>query len=140
MKKLLAFICSGFIFSSVILPGCKGKKYIHKDDLIGVYKIEDYISIDTTAKTIARIKKAVTWTLTLEANDNFEFNGHGVNFPGYWALKEINGKTNNILFQSGYMKEDIIYAQCDEKKLLFNKPVSMLDSLFQQVILKRIDQ
>lgn len=140
MKKT-SLLISATIINALLFTGCKNKNVIHKDDLIGVYKIDDGVTIDSTAATMERIKGYKEWTLTLEEHDNFEFKGHGDTIVGYWAFTgEEREPKNSILFQSGYMREDIIYAQFDKTKLLFKGPLSMFDSCCHEVLLKRVEE
>ena len=142
MKKAFLFILVT-VTGIVLFQGCKNKNknLVYKNDLIGIYKIGDGIVFDSTQGTAERIKGNADWTLSLMEKDNFEFRGHGKTIIGYWAFTgEDREPKNSILFQSGYMHENTIYARFDKSNLLFEKPYSMFDSAFQQVLLKRVDK
>lgn len=141
MRKLFLLFAWPALSSIVLVFfSCKNKKYIHKDDLIGTYKIEQATPFDTTLNPATLIEKYSHCTLSLMEKDNFEFYGIDKATAGFWAFHEKDSIKNLLLFQSGSMPENTIYSQFNKTQLYFNEPIWILDSAFREVIFIRIDK
>lgn len=123
-----------------IITGCKSSNNtVSEEDMIGVYKIDQFIPADSS-KTFAQAEESKTWTMELMDKNNFEFKGDNKTVIGYWGFRKKEDNTNAIIFQSGYMPENVVYARFDKISLAFEQPLWMMDSLFQQVLLKRTNK
>ena len=105
-----------------------------KEDFIAKYYIDKTIPVDTTSKTLLKIKEAANWTISLEEKDNFESTGTEKSIVGYWNVEKTNENEYKLLLQGGGWT---IYGRFDRTTMYFNYPYKMFDSLFSQVTFTR---
>ena len=131
MLKLI----SGFSLLAllVLIYSCNTKPT--KQDFIAKYQIDQIIPVDTTLKTLLKIKQTANWVISLEENDNFELTGTEKNVVGYWNVEKIKDKEYRLLLQGGGWT---IYGGFDGTTMHFHYPYKMFDSLFLQVSFTKI--
>ena len=105
-----------------------------KEDFIAKYYIDKTIPVDTTSKTLLKIKEAANWTISLEEKDNLELTGTEKSIVGYWNVEKTNENEYKLLLQGGGWT---IYGRFDGTTMYFNYPYKMFDSLFSQVTFTR---
>lgn len=101
-----------------------------KEDFITKYYIDKTVPIDTTSKTLLKIRQTSNWIISLEEKNNFELSGSKKNVVGYWNVEKINDNEYKLLLQGGGWT---IYGRFDGTTMYFDYPYKMFDSLFSQV-------
>jgi len=117
-----------FILLSILFYSCSAQT--RKKDFIAEYQLANGIPVDTTSKTLQKIKQTSDWVLSLEKEDNFQLIGTGKNVVGYWDVEKINDKEYKLFLQGGGWA---IYGRFDGKIIYFDKKYLMFDNLFSEV-------
>ena len=133
MKKQYGIlIILAFIAASML--GACGHTILDKD-YYGKYMLEGGTLIDSFTSTKQKAENA-KWVLELEEHNNFSIKGNGMYAVGYWHIDTADSKgVLKMTFQSGGPGR---FAYLKEGKILFNAPNNMFDSIFAQVIFKRV--
>ena len=102
-----------------------------------VYHIDKYTPVDTTAKTLEKVKQAANWKITFEEYGNFILSGTEKYVVGYWDVEMTNDKVKKLLLQGGGWT---IFGRFDGNTMYFDYPYKMFDSLFSHVTFTREDK
>jgi len=116
----------------ILLHSCSS--HPKKEDFIAKYYIDKTVPVDTTSKTLLKVKQTANWIISLEEKDNFELAGTEKSVVGYWDVEKINDNEYKLLLQGGGWT---IYGRFDGTSMYFNYPYRMFDSLFSQVTFTR---
>jgi len=130
MLKLI-FIISCLPLLS-LLHSCNNQP--KKEDFIAKYHIDKTVPVDTTLKTLLKVKQTANWMISFEEHSNFELAGTGKSVVGYWGIEKINDNEYKLVLQGGGWT---IYGRFDGTSMYFDKPYKMFDSLFSQVTFTR---
>jgi len=121
-----------FLVLLTLLESCNTQP--KKQDFIAVYHIDKNTPVDTTSKTLQKVKQAANWKISLEENDNFILSGTEKYIVGYWRVEKTNDKVNKLLLQGGGWT---IFGRFDGTTMYFDYPYKMFDSLFSHVTFTR---
>ena len=70
----------------VLFNSCNAQ--VSKKDFIGKYHIDKFTPIDSTSKTMMKVKQAANWVISLEEKYNFEFTGGEKKYSWLLACRE----------------------------------------------------
>ena len=112
----------------IILYSCSTQP--KKEDFIAKYYIDKTVPVDTSSKTLQRVRQTTNWIISLEENNNFELAGTGKRVVGYWDVEKINDNDYKLFLQGGGWA---IYGHFDGTSISFDKPYKMFDTLFSLV-------
>jgi len=113
---------------SVGLIRCNAQKT--KQDFIADYHIDKTVPVDSTTRTLLKIKQTGNWILSLEEKNNFELRGSGKSIVGFWNIEQVNDNEYRLLLQGGGWT---LVGRFDGTTVYFEGPNKMFDSLFSQV-------
>ena len=130
LLKLISNISSLLLL--ILLYSCGGQP--KKEDFIGKYHIDKIVPVDTTSKTLQKVKQTTNWMISFEKNDNFVLAGTEKSIVGYWGVEKINDNEYKLLLQGGGWT---IFGRFDGTTMYFNYPYKMFDSLFSEVTFTR---
>lgn len=112
----------------ILLHSCSAQS--KEEDFIAKYHIDKPIPVDTTSKTLLKIKQTANWAISLEEKNNFELTVTEKSIVGYWNLEKTNDNEYKLLLQGGGWT---IYGRFDGTTMYFSYPCKMFDGLFSQV-------
>ena len=132
LKPYFNFSC---LILLILLTNCNTQP--GKQDFMDVYHIDKYTPVDTTAKTLEKVKQAANWKITFEEYGNFILSGTEKYVVGYWDVEMTNDKVKKLLLQGGGWT---IFGRFDGNTMYFDYPYKMFDSLFSHVTFTREDK
>ena len=113
---------------------------VFKHELIGTYIAGTVYAPGSNEGQPADPGTTGNWSLRLEDKDNFELRVNGKSVSGYWGFATGDNQQNRLLFQSGDLPENTIYAQFSKTEIFFDQPLAILDSAYRGVIFKRVEK
>lgn len=125
------------IFLIVLVFAMTGCSNDERDSICGEYKIDKYVSVDTTLRVKNKIQASYSWTFEISPDKLFVLkNDDLIKAKGKWRTgNSVNGN-QFIKFESN---ESQTTARLRGNILYFETPCFLLDSIFSRVVFVKLN-